>query len=229
VASGDVTQAADGQPQLAGRSANIYVDGFNLYYGCLKDTSYRWLDIAALCQKLVPQNPINQVHYFTAKIRARPGDPDAPRRQATYLRALEATGSLRIHLGHFQSSRARLPLADPPADGGPRTALVVKTEEKGSDVNLATWLLLDAFKRSSDIAVVLSNDSDLEAPIRAMIEDLNVPVGLVNPHRAKSRSRDLLKLKPLFFKQIRPSALEACQLPAVLYDDRGEIRRPGTW
>jgi len=106
---------------------------------------------------------------------------------------------------------------------------VIKTEEKGSDVNLATYLLLDAFRHESDIAVVVSNDSDLEAPIRVTIQELGVPVGLVNPHRAKYRSRDLLKLDPLFFKQVRPSALRACQLPPVLEDANGEIRRPATW
>jgi uncharacterized LabA/DUF88 family protein len=68
---------------------------------------------------------------------------------------------------------------------------VIKTKEKGSDVNLATFLLLDAFRHESDIAVIVSNDSDLEQPIRALIEELNVRVGLVNPHPARDRSRDL--------------------------------------
>jgi NYN domain len=71
---------------------------------------------------------------------------------------------------------------------GQKTVKVYKTEEKGSDVNVATYLLLDAFKRNCDLAVVISNDSDLEAPIRAVMQDLGVPVGLLNPHPAYSRS-----------------------------------------
>ncbi len=44
---------------------NVYVDGFNLYYGSLKDTPYRWLDIAALCANILPNNIINRIRYFT--------------------------------------------------------------------------------------------------------------------------------------------------------------------
>jgi hypothetical protein len=135
---------------------------------------------------------------------------------------------LSIHLGHFQSKEARLPVAGPGPDD-PRIVKVTKTQEKGSDVNLATFLLLDAFRKESDIAVVISNDSDLREPIRVLIEELGVPVGLVNPHPVKERSRDLLGLNPLFFKQVQPRALRACQFPPVLRDAQGEIRRPDGW
>jgi hypothetical protein len=212
------------------RSVNIYVDGFNLFYGCLKDTDYKWLDIGALCRRLVPSNPINRIRYFTSMISARPDAPDGRAHQDAYLRALATIDGLSIHLGHFHSPRVRLPVADPSACGGQRTVEVIKTQEKGSDVNLATFLLLDAFRRESDIAVVLSNDSDLEEPIRVLIEELDVPVGLVNPHSAKYRSRDLLKLGPLFFKQIRSKTLASCQFPRMLHDSQGgEIRCPDDW
>lgn len=211
------------------RSANIYVDGFNLYYGALKDTGFRWLDIRGLCRKLVPQNPINRIRYFTAQVAARDSDPHGPARQDAYLRALRAVGGIDIHLGRFQQSKVRLPRVGQPHSGGPRMVEVYKTEEKGSDVNLASYLLLDAFRKESDIAVVVSNDSDLEEPIRIMIQELSVPVGLVNPHDARHRSYDLLKLNPLFYKNVRPSALRACQLPDLVWDSRGEIRRPPTW
>ena len=67
---------------------NVYVDGFNLYYGCLKHTPYKWLDIAKLCRLILPRDQVNQIKYFTALVSARPGDPDLPMRQLTYLRAL---------------------------------------------------------------------------------------------------------------------------------------------
>jgi NYN domain-containing protein len=213
---------------LSGAKANVYVDGFNLYYGCLKGTEYRWLDLGAFCQKLIPSNPINRIRYFTARISARPQDPDGPVRQETYLRALATTPGLSIHLGHFQQTTVRAPLAKP-RPGGAKTVEVLKTEEKGSDVNLATYLLLDAFRNDCDLAVVVSNDSDLEAPIRVAMRELGIPVGLVNPHKARFRSRDLLSLNPAFFKQIRPNALKASQFPAILGDAHGEIRRPPKW
>lgn len=107
-----------------------------------------------------------------------------------------------------------------------RTAEVVKTEEKGSDVNLATFLLLDAFKRDCTTAVVISNDSDLKLPIEIAQTELGIRVGVVNPHPAARRSR---ALRPTFFKQLRPATLGACQLPPLLRDGRGEIRKPARW
>ena len=219
---------AENQPAEP-RSANIYVDGFNLYYGALKDTEFRWLDIREFCQRLVPRNTIKRVRYFTAQVSTRVSDPHGPARQDAYLRALRAVGGIDIHLGRFQQSKVRLPLADESNNDRPQLVQVYKTEEKGSDVNLASYLLLDAFRKESDIAVVVSNDSDLEEPIRIMIQELNVPVGLVNPHEAKHRSHDLIKLSPLFYKNVRPSALRACQLPDSVWDGQSEIRRPATW
>jgi hypothetical protein len=205
------------------------VDGFNLYYGCLKGTPYQWLDIGALCRRLVPSNPIHRIRYFTSRISARPDLPNGPAQQDAYLRALATVDRMSIHLGRFHSAKVRLPVADPVQNGGRRTIEVIRTQEKGSDVKLASFLLRDAHKSESDIALVISNDSDLEEPIRALIEDLGTPVGLVNPHPAKYRCHDLLALGPLFFKQIRPTALRDCQFPPVLTDGQGEIRRPDGW
>jgi hypothetical protein len=87
------------------------------------------------------------------------------------MRALETIPSLSIHYGHYLTHVTRMPLANP-RRGGARTVEVVKTEEKGSDVNLATYLLLDAFRRDCDVAVVISNDSDLKLPIEIAQSEL---------------------------------------------------------
>jgi hypothetical protein len=80
--------------------ANVYVDGFNLYYGSLKGNGpgFKWLDLENLCRKhLIPSNPINRIRYFTARASARPGDQDAPVRRETYLRALATISNLTMH------------------------------------------------------------------------------------------------------------------------------------
>lgn len=204
---------------------NVYVDAFNLYYGSLKGTPHRWLDLGALCARLLPKDRINRIRYFTATVSARPDNPDAPQRQQVYLRALETIPGLSIHYGHYLSHVTRMPLANP-GRGGARTVEVVKTEEKGSDVNLATYLLLDAFKRDCNVAVVISNDSDLKLPIEVAQSELGIRVGVVNPHPPARRSR---ALQPTFFKQLRPSALHTCQFATVLTDVQGEIRKPAQW
>jgi len=202
-----------------------YIDGFNLYYGALRGSPYKWLDLEALSRRLLPKDDIHLIRYFTARITARPDDPQQAQRQETYLRALRTLAGVQIHYGHFLTHAVRMPLANPPRRG-PRTAEVMRTEEKGSDVNLASHLLLDAFQNTCDVAVVITNDSDLRVPIRIAEQELGVRVGIINPHPPKHRSR---VLRGTFFKQLRGSILGDCQLPETLTDARGTIRKPASW
>jgi|GEM_PF-5749323 len=65
---------------------NVYVDAFNLYYGCLMDTPYKWLNLRVLCELLFSADPVKDIHYFTARIKPNPHDPDQHVRQDTYFR-----------------------------------------------------------------------------------------------------------------------------------------------
>ena len=58
----------------------------------------------------------------------------------------------------------------------PNTIEVYKTEEKGSDVNLASHLLVDAAHRDCEVAVVVSNDSDLKDPIELAQTEFGIAV-----------------------------------------------------
>ncbi|MDP9296565.1 MAG: NYN domain-containing protein, partial [Actinomycetota bacterium] len=179
--------------------ANVYVDGFNLYYGSLEGTppGHKWLDLDALARRLLPRDTVNRIRYFTALITPRPGDdPKKVQRQQTYLRALDTIPNLSIHYGHFKTNKTRMKVVTPP----PNTIEVYKTEEKGSDVNIATYMLLDAHNGDCDVAVVISNDSDLKEPVALAQSDMGLKVGVVNPHPAVKRSLDLT---PTFFKQLR--------------------------
>jgi len=202
--------------------ANVYVDGFNLYYGAVKGTPYRWLDIAAMCRLLLPHDQINQIKYFTALINPRPQDPDQPTRQQTYLRALRTIPNLAIILGHFLTHDVMMPLA-PPANGYVK---VTKTEEKGSDVNLATHLLVDGYHGDYEIAVIVSNDSDLLAPIQVVTQEFKKPVGLLNPQKHPSHA---LLPHIAFIKQIRSGVLAKSQFPTTLRDKRGSFSKPAAW
>ena len=200
----------------------VYIDGFNFYYGAVKGTTHKWVDLEAVCRRLLPRDDIVKIRYFTARVTERPDDPLPPVRQDMYLRALATNPLIEIHYGHFVTRPTRLPLASDTS----AIVEVLRTEEKGSDVNLATYLLLDAFQGRCDTAVVVSNDSDLAEPVRVARRECRVPVGVVNPHSAKRRSR---LLRGTFFKQIRPSLIAQCQLPPALRDAEGEIRKPEGW
>lgn len=212
-------------PRAGPVPTNFYVDAFNLYYGALKDTSYKWLDLAALFKRVFPRNAVHRIRYFTARVDARPPDSAQPERQQAYLRALQTLPGLSVHYGQYRTRPARMPL-EKPRPGGPKTVAVLKTEEKGSDVNLASYLLLDAFREDCEVAIVVSNDADLKTPVELATRELGLRVGVLNPHPGSKRSLDL---RPTFFKQLRRGPVAASQFPAVLHDAVGEIRKPSSW
>lgn len=204
----------------------VYVDAFNLYYGAVKDTPYKWLDISALCRAmLVPENLIVGIKYFTAKVQPRPGDPGQPTRQQTYLRALRTIPNLQIVYGHYLSHVVWMPLASP-APGQKPFVQVIKTEEKGSDVNLASHMLVDAVDNAFDCAVVISGDSDLKTPVRLVQDHFHKTAGVLNPQKIKCRA---LETTARFYKHIRESALAASQFPPVLTDAVGSFHKPPSW
>jgi len=58
----------------------VYIDAFNLYYGCVKHTPYKWLDLSKLCAILLPQHRIERIKYFTARVKSLSNNPNAPQR-----------------------------------------------------------------------------------------------------------------------------------------------------
>jgi hypothetical protein len=76
---------------------HVYIDGFNLYYGLLRGTPHKWLDLERFCDQLLPKNDVRKIYYFTAKVDARPHDPDQPTRQLAYLHALETFPRVEVH------------------------------------------------------------------------------------------------------------------------------------
>jgi uncharacterized LabA/DUF88 family protein len=204
----------------------IYVDGFNLYYGAVKDTPLKWLNIRRLCELLLPGHSIARIKYFTARVSGRKDDPQKPTRQQIYLRALRTIPGLEIIYGSFLSHDVMMPLGEPPP-GGPRFAKVTRTEEKGSDVNIATHLVHDAYQRSFEVAVLVTNDSDLLEPIRIVRQELGLAVGILNPHR--HTPSQVLTKHASFIKQIREGPLRASQFPSTLRDSKGEFHKPRGW
>jgi len=204
----------------------VYVDGFNLYYGAVKRTPYKWLNVMALCNFLLPKNQIVGIKYFTALVTARPNDLDQPNRQQIYLRALRTLRGLEIILGHFLEHEIMMPVANP-APGAPKHVRVIKTEEKGSDVNIATHLVNDGHRKRYEAAILVSNDSDLVEPVKIARRELNAPVGVLNPIPDKP-SHELRKYAT-FVKPIRKGVLSASQFPPELKDSVGTFYKPSAW
>ena len=224
---------------------NVYIDGFNLFYGRLKGTPFKWLDLQNFCELALPKLDVHRIHYFTAKLHARARKPDQSQKQLNYLRAIATRPKVHVHLGTFLTSVIKQPIVDlDPITGRwqfeddqhPRLkvdandnvlyATVLKTEEKGSDVNLASHLLKDAFTGDCECAVIISNDSDLLTPVRMVGEICGLRVGLISP-RPKG-SHELRSLANFSFP-IREHLLSRSQLPPLLHDQHGPIHKPLDW
>lgn len=156
--------------------AFVYVDGFNVYYRALKSSRHKWLNLDSLARRLLkPGDTVDLIRYFTARVSRRSTGPDTPRRQQIYLGALQTLPNLEIHYGRFLPKTKHRPLASNPS----KFVEVLDTEEKGSDVNLAVHLVNDAWHDRFDIALVMSQDTDLIEPIKIVSRELGKTVVLV--------------------------------------------------
>lgn len=169
----------------------IYIDGFNFYYGAVRGTPYKWLDFKSLFSRILkPRHNILSIKYFTALVSATPNDPAKPTRQKTFIRAIEAyIPEIEVFYGHFLSHEITAPLASPGSNK--RFEKIIKTEEKGSDVNLAVHLLNDAWLDRYDCAVIVSNDSDLAEAMKLVKQHHTKMLGLISPRDGRT-SKQLL-------------------------------------
>jgi hypothetical protein len=216
---------------------------------------WRWLDLRALAARVVgrvswPGATIHRVVYCTAMVDAVTSQ-SAALDQEIYLKALiEAKSVDHVAYGRYVSRVRFAPLAVRSPAGKPQLvrpdwpitlrdsagnaipdaifmASYAHREEKGTDVNVASHLLVDVLTKEVDAAVVVSNDSDLAYPVA--FARTRVPVGLVNPSR--SYLAGALRGKPTdgvgrhWWQQLSAADLRACQLP----NPCSTFRLPAGW
>ena len=199
---------------------NVYVDGLNLYYGALKKTNYEWLNIELFVNNLCKEFTIGKIKYYSAKIKARREDnnEDKLAEQQLYWRALRTNKNLEIIEGYFLTHKIMAKEV-----GTNKRVKIYKTEEKGTDVNIATHMMDDAHKKNFDVAILITNDSDLAEPVRIITQDLNLQVILISPYE---RNNIQLSKYATSIRHIRRGVLEVSQFPDTLVDVVGEFTRP---
>ncbi|MBS9780713.1 MAG: NYN domain-containing protein [Moraxellaceae bacterium] len=175
---------------------NIYIDGYNLFYGCLKHSDDKWLDLCQLFTTIIkqqnPQAEISIIYFFTANIKSKIAThgQQAQQAQNTYHRALEQTypSKIKIIKGYYSLEKANLLAYQKPPDKNNRLA-VWKLEEKQTDVNIALTAYRDAIQQKVEQVVFVSNDTDLEPALIALREDLKdtINIGIIIPVRKHSK------------------------------------------
>ncbi|MDR1916257.1 MAG: NYN domain-containing protein [Synergistaceae bacterium] len=214
---------------MAKQRVIAYIDGFNLFYGSLKGTHYKWLDIYSLCKTfLKPNQELIAVKYFSARVGAFGEQIDRPEKQKIYLQALATFPKVEIILGYFSAHKVKMPSAKEYEQGKIVPVEVIKTEEKGTDVNLAVQMVADAYENRFDYAMLFSNDSDIAYSVKISTKVCKKYVGLYIDKKASPTK--VLQENICYIKRLSPSLLAEHQLPEKLTSPTGRlITKPKDW
>jgi uncharacterized LabA/DUF88 family protein len=176
----------------------FFVDGYNVFYGLLARTPYKWLDLPALLAHILrveqPLSEIAAITFFTSGVK-----PDLASRgrlskeaQDTYLRALITKGVQVVYGRHrLEPGRApRFVAKHTPASRQDQVD-IWQLEEKETDVNIAISmyrLAAHQVKRAEseriNQIVLVSADTDMTPALRALREDFpELHIGVILPHR----------------------------------------------
>lgn len=224
----------------------VYIDGYNLYYGCLKYSEYKWLDIYKLFSEHIikvqsPDSTITQVKFFTADIKAKIATrgEKALQAQNSYHRALlhSYPDKISIIKGYYSLERTNLPKFQIPPNKKDRVE-VWRLEEKQTDVNIALHAYRDAIKNECEQVVIVSNDTDLEPLLKMIRNDLgeNIKIGIVipinkpkigKPHRPANKS--LSQYANWTRQYLLEEELQSSLLPDMIPTKKKPIRKPDHW
>lgn len=214
---------ADSPPPA--RRTIFYIDGFNLYYGAVKDTPYKWLNLEAFCRRLHPADSLVKVRYFTSLVVGAT-QPN----QHRFWRALSTTPIVEITQGKFKNGTVECVHRECTFKGNRRFQ---KPQEKRTDVAIAVAMVDDAHQDRCDNLVLISGDSDLVPAVNLV--RTNFPkktVFVYAPTRGEEEDRrasELIKAAHIG-RQLATKHLSDCQFPNEITDRYGRLtRKPESW
>ena len=205
----------------------VYIDGFNFYYGRLKSTPFKWLDLyklfnESLIHSIVPESELLAVKFFTADIKAnfsRLGKTSETAQRIYHNALLASSGNIEIIKGYYSTERSKPPIYRHPPDKD-NTVDVWKLEEKQTDVKMALSIYHDVASNACDQIVICTNDTDLVPAIELIREHYsNIKIGAVIPttkNSNRSANQSIVSLAHWTRKYITDAELTSCQLPNVI-------------
>jgi uncharacterized LabA/DUF88 family protein len=203
---------------------NVYIDGFNLYYGAIKGGPHKWLNLEHFFRALRPSDQIQHIYYFTAMV-----DGPARQRQETYLRALSTLPTVTVIYGRHKIKQVKCKV-----HGCGHTGLreFNKYEEKRTDVNIAIQMLDDAYRNACDQFILVSGDADLVPGVNMV--KLNFPekqIIVYIPARSPIRGAAVeLRASADRNKNLPLNLLKHAQFPSQVPDGAGGfIAKPAGW
>lgn len=219
----------------------VYVDGFNLFYGLLKHSNHKWLDLYTLFQRIIHiQNPESElvcVKYYTAPVMGKFAShgSKACEAQDQYHRALNSPHTNTVHVinGSYTATKATPMRYKNPPDKTDRVT-AWKLEEKQTDVNLALDMYRDAIKNACDQIVVCTNDSDIVPALKYIKSDApTIVLGGILPRPSTEKHRPITESirseLDWMRKHIRLEELAAAQFPDRVPTRKKPVTRPDYW
>ena len=143
------------------------VDGFNLYHSVcdaskdLGGISTKWLNIRALCESylhlLGGTNVFEKLYYFSAYADHKVAQkPDTVIKHKAFIDCLKSTGAIY--------EMARFKAKDVWCENCRR--MIVKHEEKETDVAISVKLIEVLLKNECDTAMMMTGDTDIAPAVR---------------------------------------------------------------
>lgn len=200
----------------------VYVDGFNLYYRVIKNSPYRWLDLARYFRLLRNRDNLLAVKYFTALVKG-PGQG----RQLVYWEALATTPLVRRVDGAFKEKKQLCKVTACTSTGARRFKIY---EEKRTDVNIAVEMLDDAHRGACKRIILVSGDSDLVPSVRLAV-GLGVEVIVYVPCHLPKLGQYAYELRGAASSNamLPLNLLPHCLFPDPVVGPKGPIRKPAGW
>jgi len=195
----------------------VYIDGFNLYFGMTsKYNNTKWLDLISLAENILkPNQTLVEVRYYTAMIS---NNVSKVKRQVSYIDALRNSG-VSITLGHYKKKKKFCRSCD---------ANWLTYEEKMTDVNISVDLLKHAMEDKYDAAMLISGDSDLVPPIKAVHSSfINKRIFVVfPPNRA---NEDVRRVAKGYFTLGRKTLLDNQFAASIQLPNGKALIKPNDW
>ncbi|ERL54304.1 NYN domain-containing protein [Psychrobacter aquaticus] len=221
---------------------NVYIDGYNLFYGCLKHSDDKWLDLYHLFANRIihaqdPNAVIETVYFFTADIKSKISTQGeaAQNAQQSYHRALQKMypNNVKIIKGYYALEKGNLLRYKQPPDKSDRVE-VWRLEEKQTDVNITLTAYRDAIQNKAEQVVFVTNDTDIEPALKALREDMGdtIIIGIIIPIRSNSRrpqNERLSKYADWTRSYITDDELADSHLPDKVPTAKKPILKPEYW
>ena len=208
---------------VLGNRSIVYIDGFNFYYGVMKNSNDKWLNLEHYFQLLRQDDDIQKIYYFTARVSG-----NAQARQDIYFQALQTLNLVQIIYGLYKSRQRKCRVS---SCTNPQKSYS-DYEEKRTDVNIALQMLDDAYQNNCDRMIVVSGDSDLVPAVELVKQrfpEIQITVYIPSRHPRRGAATELRNAADK--NKTLPTALfKNTQFPNSLINNSGQtINKPSSW